>query len=182
MKIPSLSSRSHTQGFTLIEMLVVVAIVVTLVTLTLGIMGWSETKKQEESARIAVNQLSMALEQYKSETGNLPEDSKDGALSSNALYVALFSDPDSLGRPEEGAKVYYPDLDPNLGKGAGKGKAKFVQKQKGIYVIIDPWGQPYRYRRGFNEGNREGKNPDFDIWSFGKDGRDNTGDELSNFK
>jgi hypothetical protein len=35
--------------------------------------------------------------------------------------------------------------------------------------IIDPWGNNYRYRKGTNA-----QNPDFDLWSMGKDGKTNT--------
>ncbi|MBI5779799.1 MAG: type II secretion system major pseudopilin GspG [Planctomycetes bacterium] len=39
--------------------------------------------------------------------------------------------------------------------------------------IIDPWGNPYQYRCP-SQHNR----PDFDLWSFGPDGKDGTGDEI----
>ena len=43
------------------------------------------------------------------------------------------------------------------------------------YLIIDPWGNPYRYRLGYELEDEKGKtgpgiNPDFDIFSQGPDG------------
>ena len=36
--------------------------------------------------------------------------------------------------------------------------------------ILDPWGNEYLYRKGANAVN-----PDFDLWSKGKDGKTKTG-------
>lgn len=174
-----INRRPRLVAFTLVEVLVVVSIMVVLITLIVGTFGWIETKKQEEATKLTVNRLSMSLEQYKTENGLLPEDHAVEAQSSNKLYMALFGDTENSGKPDKGAVVYYDDLDPNLSKGTGS-KGKLIELRKGEYLIIDPWGQPYRYRRGFNEGNTKAINPDFDIWSIGKDGRSGTEDDIKN--
>ncbi len=170
--------RSRRQAFTLVEVMVVVAIIVILMSLVIGGVGYIETKRREEGAKVTIGRLNMALEQYKTNTGLIPEDAKNPTLSSNQLYRVLFGDADNDGKTDEGAVVYYDDLDPNISKGQ-KGN-RLVEKRNNVYVILDPWGQPYRYRRGFNEGNTNARNPDFDIWSIGKDGRNNTKDDISN--
>ena len=176
MKI-RLHKRTSQKGFTLAEVLVVVAIIVILMTLTVGAMGWVNTKKAEEASKATVNRLSMHLEQYKTETGKLPPDNIDLSVSSNELYKCLFGDSQNSGSPDEDASVYMEDLDPSISKGK---KIKLVEKQKNVFVIIDAWGQPIRYRRGFNEGGKNSKNPDFDIWSIGKDGIDGSKDDITN--
>lgn len=166
------------KGFTLAEILVVVAIIVVLMTLTVGAMGWVNTKKAEESAKVQVQNLSMHLETYKTDTGQVPPEAKDITLSSNEVYKVLFGDFDNKGEPADGVTVYMEDLDPNLYK--GKKGAKLVEKRGSLYLLVDPWGQPYRYRRGFNEDGKNAKNPDYDIWSAGKDGVDGTPDDIIN--
>lgn len=178
MKI-RLHKRTAVKGFTLAEVLVVVSIIIILMTLTIGGMGYVNTKKAEESANVQVRNLTMHLQSYKTDTGQLPPETKDPGMSSNEIYKVLFGDFENKGRPDDGATVYMEDLDPNISK--GKKGAKLIDRQKNAYLIIDPWGQPYRYRRGFNEGGGpNAKNPDFDIWSIGKDGRDGTKDDITN--
>ena len=41
----------------------------------------------------------------------------------------------------------------------------------------DPWQQSYQYCRPSQHGN-----PDYDLWSWGSDGRDGTADDISNWK
>jgi general secretion pathway protein G len=51
---------------------------------------------------------------------------------------------------------------------------------KGSYIsddINDCWNDPYQYRCP-SQHNR----PDFDLWSFGPDGKDGTKDDLTNWK
>lgn len=42
-------------------------------------------------------------------------------------------------------------------------------------ALKDPWGNPYRYRIPGKE------NPDFDVFSVGVDGQENTDDDIGNF-
>jgi hypothetical protein len=44
-------------------------------------------------------------------------------------------------------------------------------------TIKDPWGNEYRYRKGTNA-----QNPDFDLWSCGKDGLTNFGPSASDIQ
>jgi general secretion pathway protein G len=56
---------------------------------------------------------------------------------------------------------------------SNKGKGPYLRKR----LPIDPWGRPYRYR---NPGVR---NPgSYDIWSNGKDGIEETADDIANYK
>ncbi|MFH1229956.1 MAG: type II secretion system major pseudopilin GspG [Planctomycetota bacterium] len=43
--------------------------------------------------------------------------------------------------------------------------------------IIDPWGKPYQYRCPSQDTQR-----DYDLWSWGTDGKDGTEDDITNWK
>ena len=64
-----------------------------------------------------------------------------------------------------------PELDPANNKvGWTSGKASATTK------ILDPWNNEYRYRSAVDangKANTSTQNPDFDLWSVGKDGKTN---------
>lgn len=165
------------QAFTLVEVMVVVAIVVILMTVVFGGFSYVQLLQSESRAKNTVNRMSMHLQEYYAAYGSYPDPGKDPETSSNALYMALFGDYDNNGTPDEGAIIFYEDLDPQ--QSAGQKGRKFVENRGGVYVILDPWGKPYRYRLGFNHGG-DGEDPDFDIWSLGPDSRNETIDDITN--
>lgn len=166
------------------EVLVVVVIMMILAGLSVGIYGWVEARKRDDLSKNQLNMITMAVERYYNDHQNYPKtDEKLGVESSSqVLYAALYGDEDGDGNTDEGKTVYLSELDP---KGSG-GKTKFVMKEANGFVIMDPWGKPFRYRLGYNQledGHVDaGENPDFDVWSAGKDGKDGTSDDVANFK
>ena len=70
------------------------------------------------------------------------------------------------GEDEPEGEIYWPEL-------LKEGGSVLVGKNNGLRVILDGYGQSFRYRSAIDqEGNAEpkAKNPDFDIWSVGPDG------------
>lgn len=160
------------------EIMVVIMIIAVLMTFVVGAMQWVETRKNEEQARVTVARIAQVLQEFKAENGYLPDGDGSEASSGN-LYKALFGDYKNTGVPNKDRSgkrntVYMEELDP-----AQQGKTPLVmQSTSGQYLIVDPWGAPYRYRLGWQEKDSKGKegpgqNPDFDIWSVGKDGDTN---------
>lgn len=147
------------QGFTLIELLAVITIIVILAALVVGAMGFVKDKQANEKAKIQVALLGKALEEYKLDNGNYPPStSPDGKNQSNVLYKALYLD--GANDTTKTKKIYLAELDPAATKQGwvdGKGESA---------TIKDPWGQEYLYRTG-----SAAENPDFDLWSMGKDGK-----------
>jgi len=146
-----------TGGFSLLEMLITVAIIVILAGLTLGGFNWVERNKADNLARIQIGMLQLALEEYYADKGEYPDPSASGSPS-RSLFNALYAN--SLSDPNE--KTYLPELDP-LNDQQG-----WLDGQEGVrdLKIVDPWGEEYQYRTGNNTVN-----PDFDLWSGGADGR-----------
>lgn len=173
--------KRNSRGFSLVEILAVMFIIAILMTFVIGAFGWVETTRREEAAKIFVARIASGLQSYQADTGELP--SGHGALdSTNVIYQTLFGDFDGDGYPdkENGTRntIYVEELNPNQQKGS----EAVVALIKNKFIILDPWGQPYRYRLGFQQVDSKGVrgtgiNPDFDFWSIGKDGKENQKNE-----
>ncbi len=182
MKIPS---RRHPAAFTLIELMAVITIIVILAGMVVGGLGYVNEKQAREKAKIQIALLSKALEEYKLDMGAYPGSTAafGGATATGAggdfsqvLYNALFFEGYQYTSPStppsnwtKATKIYLPELDPRNSK-QGWVTASTAATPSTNLKIIDPWGANYLYRVGSNA-----QNPDFDLWSKGKDGRHNNG-------
>lgn len=183
------TTRRHGKpAFTLIELIAVITIIVILAVLIVGSFGFVTERQKEEKAKVQIALLSKALEEYKLDMGKYPltPDTADGnVLGKSAtyrfLYPTLFyegyeysinsarSDPSNA----KATKIYLPDLNPVTSK---QGWVDFVTTVPANANILDPWGNTYCYRSGKNSAgtpNANSMNPDFDLWSMGKDGKTN---------
>lgn len=178
--------RNGKAAFTLIELMAVITIIVILAALVISGMGFVTERQAKEKARVQIQLISKALEDYKLDNGAYPgsDNTSDGTGQSSYLFQALFLGygPDRKAPdddPNNPAKIYISDLDPATNKqGWTTGTASKDPKTK----IVDPWGHEYRYRSALGPASGDGGaatanaltiNPDFDIWSAGKDGKSN---------
>ena len=148
------------RGFTLMELLVVVSIMVILAGLTMGVMGYVNQKQANETAKVQLGLLELALEDYYSENGEYPLNARaDGTGGIDDVQEALFP-------RDKTKKVYLTELDPQ------NDTQGWLSGTTGSIDILDPWGNPYRYRT--NNPARKTRiyasNPGFDLWSCGPDG------------
>lgn len=169
-------------GFTLVELLVVIAIMLILASIGVGSFSYVQERQNKEKAKVQMALLSKAIEEYKLDMGKYPGTTENPAADgdfSKELYTALFYegyDYDKKGKPtpwDKATKIYVPELDPTTSK-QGWIERSNVMTTAPLF-IIDPWGANYRYRKGANA-----ENPDFDLWSMGKD-KDDDKDDLRNF-
>jgi len=179
-------------AFTLIELLAVITIILLLAGLVVGGLGFAQDKQNRDKAKVQIALLEKAIEDYKFDNGKYPGDANspiDGNISEQ-LYEVLFyegydynlkssggSPPDPWEKTINGVtvskskKIYLADLDPRSTKqGWVEAAPDTSAAPKENLKITDPWGNTYRYRIGTNA-----QNPDFDLWSIGKDGRHATG-------
>ena len=123
-------NRLQTAGFTLLELLVVVAIIGLLAAFVGPRLFGNVSKSEITTAKAQIEAFSRALESYRLDTGKFPE-------TAQGLQVLV-------NKPADTARWNGP----------------YLQKE----VPLDPWGNPYVYKRPGNA------NRDFEIMSFGRDG------------
>jgi prepilin-type N-terminal cleavage/methylation domain-containing protein len=156
-------------AFTLMELLIVIAIIAVLAGLVLATAGYVQKKGKRSRAEAEIAAMSAALENYKADNGGYPRD----ALTDNfnvataniasyegpslKLYEYLSGDTDHDRIPE--VKVYFP-FKPN--------QLSPVEQTNGVTSIRDPFGNPYGYSTmKASNSSLNGHNPTFDLWSVG---------------
>lgn len=168
--------RFFAPAFTLIELMVVIAIILVLASMTIGGLGWYKRKAAVEKTKILRSSIGQALEAYRLENGFLPQG--DGGDDSTAqVYIALYGDgelaydsasgqvtvqeqPD--GKPDSGATTHLNTLEPGL-----TGSRMNVTSSGGTYIIVDAWARPFHYESPGDMNPAD----DFDLWSLGPDGK-----------
>ncbi len=181
MHLFSLNSRSCRSGFTLVELLTVIVIIVALAALTIQVAGYANQKGGRARAAAEIAAMEAALESYKADNGTYPSDATTTAFafsggkytdaspnsskyqeSSLFLYKELSGDLNAdgdmndtvNGRQETKQKTYFFFKDNMLGK-----EGKYIQ---------DPFGYSYGYSTlGAATSGTKGFNPTFDLWSTG---------------
>ncbi len=155
-------------AFTLIELMAVVTIIVILAGIVIGGMSFVTEKQAKEKVKIQIALISKALEEFKLDNGRYPE-TDDTDDNSELIFDALYYEGASDLKKEK--KIYIGELDPQNNKqGWTSGVASKETK------IVDPWGKNFRYRTAVNANDAQNiscQNPDFDLWSSGKDGKTN---------
>ena len=136
-------------AFTLIEMMVVMAIIAVLAGLTVGGMGYYKQKMANGQTEVLIASIERALEDYKADHGDYPQ----SPGTSRFLFDALYGD---------GTNVYLDTLNP-----AYEGKQRNVS-ESAPYHIVDAWGREIRYRH--DTDGMANPRQDFDLNSRGPNG------------
>src|SRR5438093_13778498 len=114
-------------GFTLIELIVVVGIIIVLAGLVLSTVGYARKKGARARAETEIAAMSAALENYKADNGIYPRDATttdtlnargtinmpDYQAASQYLYGQIAGDPDFDGVPNPNSKSYM-QFKPNM--------------------------------------------------------------------
>lgn len=165
-------------AFTLVEVLVVMTIIAILAGLVVVGMEFAKQRQASEKAKVQIALLSKGIEEYKADMGAYPGELDDTPIDgkvSEQIYQALFKDGYDYTESaspsatwEKATKIYIAELDPRNNKMGWVTKLKLTETPSDKLEITDPWGNGYRYRKG-----KDAQNPDFDLWSIGKDGKTN---------
>ena len=128
-------------AFTLIELLIVIAIIAILASLVLAAASGVQKKGARSRAEGEIAALGAALESFKADNGDYPANSLTN--SSVSLVTNLM--------PTNGGKVYY------------EFKTKWLDASNNY---LDPFGYSYNYIYTTNGSSNNGSN-NYDLWSSG---------------
>ncbi|MEM7146374.1 MAG: prepilin-type N-terminal cleavage/methylation domain-containing protein [Verrucomicrobiota bacterium] len=172
-------------AFTLVELLVVIAVLAIVAALSVSYFISSNDAAKRKNAKVQLAAISSGIENFHSDHGDFPVNNGGAADGAAIIYQALSGDGNdklgfsgdadsSQGRLGSSGEVYLHDLaDPNGGSVKLRGSAN------GMYVMVDPWMEPYRYmRRGTAAERRTGQKNEaaFDLWSLGGGSDDEEGE------
>jgi len=148
-----MNNRKQTRGgFTLVEILLVIAIIGILTGVLIFAMGGTQDKAKKDSTALLIGQVSSALERYMLHIGHFPSEDEGGlsALTKKPSYT------------EE--------------KLADKWAGPYLE-----VTPTDPWGNDLGYQIT-EPGSEEAQTVPFKIWSFGPNGTDDNGadDDIKN--
>ena len=124
-------------GFTLIELMIVVIIIAALAAMVAPRLMDRSDDAKAKIAQGDISSIDLALKLYRLDTGAYPA----GAQGLDALMTA-------------------------------SGKGPYLERKP-----VDPWGRKYQYRQPGTH-NATG----FDLFSFGKDGKEGTEDDITNWE
>ncbi len=159
-------------GFTLVELLTVITIIIVLAGLTVQISGYVQRKGAMARAQAEVAAMEAALESYRADNGIYPSDAATDALDAQTstnpsgyqsasllLYKELSGDSNADGQfsdTEKGNKTYFEFPDNMLAKNGDT-----------VLYVQDPFGFSYGYSTIQQSGGDGGFNPTIDLWSTG---------------
>lgn len=114
-----------------------------------GLSVQRENRARVYQTRLFLQEIEVALATYRNERGTVPpcpDETKGGAV----LFQKLLA----------GERRYLGPRPDRIRHGGTEDEPT---------VIIDPWGNPIRYRTGTYPGGPVSANPDYDLWSSGGD-------------
>jgi len=160
-------------AFTIIEVVIVMAIILVLAGLILATSGYVTNKGRRSRAEAEIAAISAALENYKADNGIYPTTPESNALKPNsmgdpntstykaaslALYMAISGDTGNDANRIAASKTYFSFKPNQLSPAAQNQKVDFIR---------DPFGNSYGYStvKASVPSGADGYNPTFDLWS-----------------
>lgn len=176
-----ISTFRETSGFTIMELLVVITIIVILAALILGTVGYVQKKAARSRAEAEIAAMSAACESYKADNGTYPSNADTYKLDARSsadpsaypsaslyLYESLYGVTTVTRSATPSLKSYF-TFKPNMLMPPPPSSAD-------ITGIRDPFGNSYGYSTAANPdavpaggsaSTGTGYNPTFDLWSTG---------------
>ena len=157
-------------AFTLIELVVVFALILVLTGLVLSTAGYARKKGARARAETEIAAMSAACESYKADNGIYPRE----ASSTDMLDAKVSGDPSAY----QSASLYlYKQLSGDFAANrtpTGKGYMVFkpnmlfpADQTQNVLYIQDPFSYSYAYStiEAATQDTTKGYNPTFDLWS-----------------
>ena len=163
------------RAFTVIELLIVMAIIVVLAGLVLGTYGYVQRKGSTSRAEAEIKALEAACESYKADHGVYPRDSSTDALDARATTPDTFNPADA--KYTAASLFLYKELsgDSDADRTAESSTRSYMAFKpamlspsdvtSSVNYIRDPFGNSYGYSTANQADPTKGYNPTFDLWS-----------------
>ena len=167
--------RQRVRAFTVVELLIVMAIILVLAGLILATSSYVQKKGARSRAEAEIAAISAALENYRADNGIYPTTAETSALKANtmgdptsasytnaslALYKLVSGDADNSPDRSAESKSYF-TFKPN--------QLSPTTQTLAVTYIRDPFGNSYGYStvKASAPSGTDGYNPTFDLWSTG---------------
>src|SRR6266540_5846055 len=184
------SSFSSRSAFTLIELIVVTAVIIILTGLVLSTVGYVQKKGARARAETEIAAMSAACENYKADNGIYPRDTTNSTTDNLAALTdpnyATKNPPDPAPTSYDPANAayspasfyLYAQLSGNLnGDRSTLSQKAYISFNPNMLLppggagpvtaIKDPFGNNYGYSTAQQADPSKGFNPTFDLWSTG---------------
>ena len=166
-----LNSAESRRGFTLTELLIVMAILVLLVSLIGPRLLGSKQKADINSVKTQIGMFQSALERYAVDMNKFPS-TEEGLAALVMKPGADGSEPSSVDSESSGDTTSsVTESESGSDSGGSSWDGPYLKTDK---LPSDPWGKSYSYE--YPPTHNKINLPD--IWSFGPDGQENTEDDI----
>jgi type II secretory pathway pseudopilin PulG len=185
--------RAYNAAFTLIELIVVIAVIIILAGLGLSTVGYAQKKAARSRAETEIAAMSAACESYKADNGIYPRD-PTANTATDALNARTMGDPATTLYNGAGLVLYRAlSGDRNLDRTVSTVDENFnidgttltpplnqlsqsyftfkpnmlspADQTQNVQHIRDPFGNSYGYSTAYQYNSSTGYNPTFDLWS-----------------
>jgi len=169
-------SLRSSKGFTLIEMLTVVAIIMLLASLILAALGVARDRARVLRARRDIAQLKSAFDAYYADYSAFPDPTQITGNSIENGYMVTGRDVIQILRGRENHRGQNPREIP------------YMDFHVNTTYFNDPWGKPYRvaldvdYDGDVSVPGNNALRMSVAAWSAGDDGRDGTDDDVRTWR
>jgi type II secretory pathway pseudopilin PulG len=170
----------YNAAFTLIELIIVIAIIIILAGLILSTVGYVQKKAARARAENEIAAMSAACESYKADNGIYPRDNATNGYTdaltvqgngdsttywqaSQYLYGELSGDRNFnnvIDASEQANRTYF-TFKPQMLGGTTDANGNLIS----VSYIRDPFGNSYGYSTKMAATGSGGYNPTFDLWS-----------------
>lgn len=166
------------RAFTLIEILVVIALLIILASITMALAGPVKNMISETRAKSQIQKISLALNEFKNKYGDFPmaENGESEEAWAELLIEAMRGDRILVRRSGKLTMAKFDEGRSGAEPMPFLALGEFALDEDGdpesAKMILDPWDNPYQYRYNKISGGKPGQNwdaPTFLLISAGAD-------------